>query len=1128
MCRRRNCTISDLDRTFLLTQRILDRFLPYNVQFEVDNKCAGDLGETKANNDIFEIVPPAGSNIPGTNPAMTSQSRTSSMCDISSLSVNSSARNSTNNIHTSLVSSSAAASKANAKQLYQTDEDISIIDSLTNIHHDSGIFNEDAITTPLVRQEDDGDLSSISSGELGPTDSHRVHPLHSEHVNASQPNAATKSHNLSVQDFFFNNPYKSKHKSVESLEDIDNSNNSHQSTFYDHKNSSVSSLNSNLTSVNPNSSSSMVIKPKAIIRNPIVASINSAKKLIAEEPQMSSLRIAMRRDVQGHGLTLNKVDVQSKEETPTPLESPCVELDEFDSLKVAPFGGFSKPQKELLKSETNIFGNASWSIVESGKGNGSLTKAVETARDRNMFENEKVQWVGTVSTPNDLIPVETKNLIGTELNEKYHCDALFIDDEEFNGYYHSFCKTILWPIFHYKIPNDPKSNAFENDSWNYYESVNKKFAERIANQLKDGDTVWIHDYHLMLVPKFLRQLKPNAKIGFFLHISFPSSEIFRCLAQRNKILEGLLGADCINFQTEEYLGHFLQSCNRLLLADFDDKNVYYDGNTTNFTYNPIGINFQNLDKVIKSPTVFDWRKLIRERWKDKQLIVSRDKLDEIRGIKEKLLAYERFLNDNPDFIEKTIMILICLSNNNNNGTSTRYENEIFQIVERINSKASGISEDQPVVLLHQDIGFDQYLALLSEANLFIVSTLREGMNLTCHEFICATYEMKSPLILSEFVGSADVLTRGPLLINPYNVKHVSETILQGLTMPFEEKDKRWHETINTILKHDSQNWVRNCLESLNEAYIYKKEHEASSLKPFNATDFKSMINVEGNRLFILNLDTLVTNLVIEGKVIHSIQQQLVNTTLNNLTANKRNFVYVTSYKQRSELSRMYKRVGDLGFISENGAFVKPPHKYKWIKMNSSSTYGQKWMTPVRTILESFCERIPGSYIEQNECSINFHISNTKDIEQDHLNSLVGDLITHVNELYTKDFNIHARLFTDGIVNIQEKNIIGRSLQCVLDDSKPMSSSDSLNTEIPISPTLSSASSFSTSWIEEGSFDFVMACGGSGQIDEEVYDIVNDLPDNVVTVRVGKYESGTSATRALKGINELLNILKESA
>lgn len=948
-----------------------------------------------------------------------------------------------------------------------------------------------------------------------------------------------KSHNISDQDFFFNNPFKNKRAlSSAAIENQDY----HLGL---HSNDSLQSLDSDSThsiSHSPSvisGSGSAVIKPKAKTKSSQLP-IELTNKKISTEPQLSGMRIQrstpsrrMSKNL-GHGfaehtLLSKKIsaletssEISKDENDKKSLLSSFIEkLDEeeshimgfnADNNKVSPFGGFSRPH--LLERE-NLFNVAPWKIVDFEKGNVSLQKAIELAREQEEFSDD-FKWVGTVSMPTNVVPEEIKNNISKELQKNYSSEVVFLDDDLFQGHYQSFCKKILWPIFHYQIPDNPKSYAFENNSWKDYEEVNKKFAEKIAKVYKDGDQIWVHDYHLMLLPLFLRKLIPNAKIGFFLHISFPSSEVFRCLAQRDKILQGILGADCVTFQTEEYVGHFLQSCNRLILADFDDKTIYYQGNEIKVSFNPIGLSFDQLNTQLHNDSVLEWRKLIRDRWKGKKIIVNRDKMDQIRGIKEKLLSYEKFLDNNLEYLNITTLILIS---HRSSTVDEDYENEVLNIVERINSKTNNISMYQPVTILHQDVQFDQYLALLCEADLFIVSTLREGMNLTCHEFICATQEKHSPLILSEFVGSAAVLTKGPLLVNPYNVKQVSENIYNALTMSDEDKLINWRDTYSHIVKHDSQHWLKYCLNDIQMAYNNKQEQSLRLLKPISVDLFNknmSKIDSKCKRLYILNLDNLATNIHIEGQVIHSVQQQLINTTINNLCLNKNNYVYLLSLYQRSDLIRKYRRVQNVGFIAENGGYIKPPHKNKWYSVVDKNDL--KWMDPVINVMNDFCERILGSYVEIKECTVRLHTENAIDIDKDHKNGLVGDFITHVNELYAKEFNVHATL-VQGIVIVQEKNLMDEAIKFVL-------SFNEFEDESLKSPVLSAAEYIPKKKSNFIQYEFVMACGSSSHIDENLYQIINELPCENLSVRVGQMGIGTCAQVALQGINELMMALNK--
>ncbi|TID30633.1 hypothetical protein CANINC_000788 [Pichia inconspicua] len=984
-------------------------------------------------------------------------------------------------------------------------------------------------------------------------------------------NSHTSNHSLndvSVEDFFFKNP-----------------NISRPVMNYSHSVGNVSAAVPFQYGLNEGGKSTenitTLLKPKPFIRSTTPqAKVNE----IPQEPQLSSMRINrthqhsnLRNYKTSSMLELDQqiegvVDSDKKPFYDTYTKQLANEerevLNRSDYIKVSPFGGFSKTHI-FSDSDSSIFDKAPWKITNFEKGNGSLINSVKLAREQSQ---DDFKWIGTLSIPSNIIPDDIKINISSTLKSDYNSNAIFLDDELFEGHYKSFCKQILWPIFHYQIPDNPKSNAFENHSWEYYEKVNQIFAEKIAKEYKDGDTVWIHDYHLMLVPNMLRKLIPHAKIGFFLHVSFPSSEVFRCLAQRKHILEGVLGADCVTFQNEEYLGHFLQSSNRLLLADFNSVGVNYKDRLTVVSYNPIGLDFESLNKKIQSYDVQSWKNMIGERWSKKKLIVSKDKLDRIRGLKEKLLAYERFLNDHPDFIYNTTMLLICPSGSNNDED---YVNEIFSIIERINSMTENISIDQPIVLLNQDIAFDQYLALLGSADVFIVSTLREGMNLTCHEFVCASQEKHSPLILSEFVGSASVLTEGSLISNPYNIKEVSEQIYQALNMSESEKEERWDKMFKQVLNNDSKTWVHKCLTDINNSYGYSTLSQNTKLvTKLTKTIYEGILNDiphNGKRLYVLNLDDMADNFSVHGKTIHSMQTQFILRTLSELSSNPNNTVYIFSMCQRTELARSYGRNPSIGLIAESGGLLRQPNSNDWLKIIDESE--KVWMSSAVDVIKAFSERIPGSYLEVEECSIIFHTESANNIDKDHKDGLIGDLITHINELFEKDYNVHAFL-SKGVVIVKEINLIFRALEYITEQSSknlfvkvptsgsgydspvlqspltnhsPITSpvqlsgisgssasvmSNMLMSEIATSRRGSSAKSDFMCNANQNSFQFVFICGTTGKIDEELYTFFNGLAEragieseHIMTVCVGDTSKGrTCAKYSLLGINNLMTLL----
>lgn len=1171
----------------VLTSSFSSRFLPYTVHFELKPEDAADMGGNEFLGDIFE---PIRKEVPkqDINPSLRRSSNLSTNDDdesnlsiIQALSHN--------------VSSSNLSIDSNQDTYLDSSNFNGNIDDDTD-----SISSTSSIVVP--RPKPVGALTEqVPPASPSPLLGHHLpqHP-HGLHTSSNVSHLSNNSNqNVSVQDFFFNNPHKTKMTlSSTSLDDVNSLGNIHSSPYAE----KLVPTSLGPTPSQPQAGRSpygqlqgtpTLVKPKAMLRNvtpqPLVNEVLPKKPFL--EPKLSSMRInrthhSSLRNLKtasilsldkkiGVGASSAELEGQPSNDGSDPLQQKNImdtynydsvsgnytdllqkEEDEVmkitkDCNRIVPFGGFSRRHK-FAEDMDDLFNTSPWKVVEFDKGNGSLINSIESSRDSNLGD---FTWIGTISIPSNIVPENIKADITDELEDNYNSNVIFLDDEVFQGHYKSFCKQILWPIFHYQIPDNPKSNAFENHSWKYYEQLNQMYANKIAEKYKKGDIIWVHDYHLMLLPLMLRKLIPDARIAFFLHISFPSSEVFRCLAQRKKILEGMLGADCITFQNEEYMAHFLQSSNRLLLADFNSTGVYYNDRLTTVSYNAIGLNFKHLDTQLKSSVVKNWKNLIEERWPNKKLIVSRDKIDQIRGLKEKLLAYERFLDDHPEYISETILILICVQSGS---TDEDYKNELLAITERINSKTKNISIDQPVILLNQDIEFEQYLALLSEANVFIVSTLREGMNLTCHEFICASEKLHSPLILSEFVGSASVLTKGPLLSNPYNIRQVSGQIYQCLNMLDDEKIERWNSSFQQILNNDSETWVRKCLLDIENAYANSKSLQSyNTLEPLTKKAYESALSsisdTDGKRLYVLNLDDLTANLEIHGQTIHSYQQQLIHKTLTNLSADPNNYVYIFSIFQRSELLRLYRRVPDIGLIAENGGIIKPPKSGDWFTVVDESE--KAWIPTVVDIIKAFCERLPGSYYEAEECTVMFHTETTIDIDIDYKNGLIGDLITHINELFEKDFNVHASL-KSGILIVKEMNLITRALEFIMEQNKGNENLQKLPSTAsaftspvfqargssiahspgPISPielTKTSSSGLTSNSSSEKCYDFIFACGATTQIDEEIFSYFNSIKEysdsvevgEIVTVCVGQTgKSRTCAKYSLKGINNLINLL----
>lgn len=517
--------------------------------------------------------------------------------------------------------------------------------------------------------------------------------------------------------------------------------------------------------------------------------------------------------------------------------------------------GIRQPQLGARsESYDRVFANADWTVETAEQGNGGLRNAVEAAVRIGSLQ-DKI-WVGTLGMPTDALEdTQQKQDIEDRLATEYDSLTVFCKDSDFDGHYTHFCKQILWPVFHYQIPDNPKSKAYEDHSWVYYVKINQDFADKIVKNWKRGDVIWIHDYHLLLVPKMVRKKLPDAKIGFFLHVAFPSSEVFRCLAVRKELLEGILGANLVGFQIREYARHFLQTCSRLLCVEATTHGVQLEDRFVDVMDLAIGIDPVALEQNRQDQSVTDWMEVMQERYRGKKLIVARDKLDHVRGVRQKLLAYELFLNKNPEWRDKIVMIQVATSTTE----QAELDATVSDIVTRVNSSWANLAY-QPLVYLKQDINYSQYLALLTVADALMITSQREGMNLTSHEYLFCQdgkfpgHNKNGSLILSEFTGSASVFGGYELSVNPWDYRQCADAIKTALEMNDQEKEHRWKELYKAVMHHTADHWFNAFLQRLDEVYEEQHMRGTTSVPRLSINMLSQQYKKSSSRLFIVDYE----------------------------------------------------------------------------------------------------------------------------------------------------------------------------------------------------------------------------------------------------------------------------------
>ncbi|HET9299908.1 MAG TPA: bifunctional alpha,alpha-trehalose-phosphate synthase (UDP-forming)/trehalose-phosphatase, partial [Candidatus Polarisedimenticolaceae bacterium] len=504
--------------------------------------------------------------------------------------------------------------------------------------------------------------------------------------------------------------------------------------------------------------------------------------------------------------------------------------------------------------------------------------------------------------------------------------------EEVDGFYKRFSNGVLWPLFHYsmdRIPRDPQD-------WDVYQHVNRRFAEVVAAQIRPGDLVWVHDYQLALVPRFLRQLAPEVKIGFFLHIPFPSSEVFRVLPWRAAWLEGVLGADLVAFHTLGYLRHFSASLLRVLGLEAELDHLWLEGRKVRLAVCPMGVDAGKLEELALA---------VRPRVGGPKLLLGVDRLDYTKGIPRRLLAVEMLLEKRIDLHGTVQVIQIAVPSREDVPAYGLYKRELDELVGRINGRF-GTPAWTPIRYVHRRFDQAELAHYYRSADVMLVTPLRDGMNLVAKEFVASRPDGDGVLVLSELAGAAVELGEA-VLVNPYDVSGMAEKIGEALAMPEAERRRRMAALRERVITSDVHAWASTFLEQL-----------AATPTPQPPRPLSEVIERAQRVPLILLLDY-------DGTLVpfHTLPEQAAPTSelvdlLKRLAARPATAVHLVSGRTRDSLEGWF---GDLPIAlhAEHGAWSRLPQGlWRWHGANGSS-----WLPRIRPLVEEFVRSTPGAFIE---------------------------------------------------------------------------------------------------------------------------------------------------------------------
>ncbi len=382
--------------------------------------------------------------------------------------------------------------------------------------------------------------------------------------------------------------------------------------------------------------------------------------------------------------------------------------------------------------------------------------------------------------------------------------------DQLEGYYYGFANSALWPLCHYFLGRV----KYDDQEWQIYDQVNQQFAQVVAEEMKDNDVIWVQDYHLALVPGYLRSARPNSRIGFFWHIPFPAAELFRTLPWRRPLLENLLASDLIGFHIPEYAENFMEATIEVLGAQVKGNVVEHNGRSIRVLARPIGIDYDVVDHEARSRRTDDRVRRIRQNLNGHTLILGVERLDYTKGILERLQAMERLLERQPELHGKVNLIQIVTPSRAGVDAYHQRKREIDEIVGRINGRFSD-GFWMPIRYLYRAVSPVELIAYYRAAEIALVTPLRDGLNLVAKEYIASRTNADGVLILSEFAGVVHQLPEA-LLVNPYSIEDMVAVLTKALEMPKEEQRRRMQAMQQRIRGEDISWWAQEFFNRMAE------------------------------------------------------------------------------------------------------------------------------------------------------------------------------------------------------------------------------------------------------------------------------------------------------------------------
>ena len=692
-----------------------------------------------------------------------------------------------------------------------------------------------------------------------------------------------------------------------------------------------------------------------------------------------------------------------------------------------------------------------------------------------VHKGQESLWIGWPGIDNDDIDKKTWAPLKKSLKKEGYF-PVSLNHKEIEDFYYGLSNKSLWPLFHYFI----EFSVFDEKQWKSYQKVNQKFADSVLSNIEEGDTVWIHDYQLLLCPKMIKDIRPDVTIGFFLHIPFPSFEIFRIFPWRELLLEGILGADLIGFHTYDYERHFLSSVKRILRKEVSFNRVNLETREVVVNTFPMGIDYNKFNNAAQSHLDMgadeksDLKKQLELHKKGAdqgKLILSIDRLDYTKGVVNRIKAFELFLTKYPEYLEKVRLVMLTVPSRSSVSDYQRLKKETDEIVGRVNGKFATINWT-PIWYYYRAMAFDDLIDLYMTSDIAMITPVRDGMNLVAKEFVATRVKGDGVLILSEMAGASKELYES-VLVNPFDLNQMADALLTAIQMPTEEQQKRNLSMQKRLSRYSVEHWANEFMKALKTKHLSLEESSVIKINERNQNTIVEKFKSAKKRMIFLDYDgTLVgyhpkPELAIPDEFLIELLKKLINYPQTELA--------IVSGRDQDFLEKYF---GDLSvtLVAEHGYFIKHK-KQNWM---SKETQQKNWKEDIIPLLETFTDRTPGTFIEEKKNSLVWHYRKT---DPELAAERVVELKTVLSSLISDELHL---LDGDKVIEV----VSGR-----------------YNKGTAVSEILSDKAA-----------DFIL-CFGDDITDEFMF---NDLPSHSVNVKVGK--KNTQANYCIDKPHDVISLL----